>query len=439
LQALKKRIGIVGGGILGMTLALRLSQAGFDITLFEASPELGGLVRPMQIGSYTWDRFYHVILMSDTNTLSLLDELGLKDKVQWGTTKTGFYTDGELYSMSNAIEFLTFPPLGLVDKLRLGASIFYASRIRDWERLEGVSVSDWLIKLSGKTTFNKVWLPLLKCKLGENYKITNAAFIWATIARMYAARKAGLKQEMFGYVAEGYSTVLGRFEEALKKQGVKAVVGTPVRSVNKGKGLEVETNAETAGFDSIILTTPCGGSAEICTSLADAERERLSSVTYQGVICASYILKKPLGGYYITNITEDWVPFTAVIEMTALVDKGNFGGHSMVYLPLYVDKADPLWGQSDDRVNQVFFPALQRMYPALSQNDVVAFAVCRAEDVMPVTTLNYSKELLPQTQTSMKNVFIVNSAQIPNGTMNVNELVKLANRKSVEIASLLKN
>jgi len=52
-----KRIGIVGGGILGMTLALRLSRAGFDITLFEASSELGGLARPMKIGSYTWDRF----------------------------------------------------------------------------------------------------------------------------------------------------------------------------------------------------------------------------------------------------------------------------------------------------------------------------------------------------------------------------------------------
>ena len=421
-----------------MTLALRLSQAGFEVTLFEASPELGGLLGSMQIGSYTWDRFYHVILMSDTNTLSLLDELGLKDKVQWGTTKTGFYTDGKLYSMSNAIEFLTFPPLGLVDKLRLGASIFYASRIKDWERLEGVSVSDWLTKLSGKRTFEKVWLPLLKCKLGENYKITNAAFIWATIARMYAARKAGLKQEMFGYVAGGCSTVLGRFEEALKKQGVKVAVGTPVRSVNKGKGLEVETNAETTGLDSVILTTPCGGTAEICPSLADAERARLNSVKYLGVICASYLLKKPLGGYYITNITDDWVPFTAVIEMTALVDKANFAGHSLVYLPLYANKSDPLWAQSDERVNQVFFPALQRMYPALSQDDVVASQVCRGEDVMPVTTLNYSKELLPPMQTSMKNVFIVNSAQIPNGTMNVNELVGLANRKSKEIEEICK-
>ena len=39
-------------------------------------------------------------------------------------TKTGFYTDGKLYSMSNSLEFLRFPPLGLLSKLRLGATIF---------------------------------------------------------------------------------------------------------------------------------------------------------------------------------------------------------------------------------------------------------------------------------------------------------------------------
>jgi len=420
-----------------MTLALRLSQAGFDVTIFEASPKLGGILLSMQIGSYTWDRFYHVILMSDTNTLSLLDELGLKDKVQWGTTKTGFYTDGKLYSMSNAIEFLTFPPLGLVDKLRLGASIFYASRIKNWERLEEVSVSDWLTKLSGKRTFEKVWLPLLKCKLGENYRKTNAAFIWATIARMYAARKAGLKQEMFGYVDGGYATVVRRLEASLKVKGVKLELATPVRAVKREKGAEVRTDKGTVSFDSVILTGPCGGTAKLCPEFDEAERVRLGSLTYQGVICAAYLLKRPLGGYYITNITEDWVPFTGVIEMTALVDKVNFDGNSLVYLPLYSDLSDPLWKASDERVNHIFFPALRRIYPSLSEEDVVALQVSRAENVMPVTTLNYSKELLPAVQTSMKNVFIVNSAQIPNGTMNVNELVGLANRKAADIAKLV--
>ena len=36
-------VGIVGGGILGMTAALRLAQAGVKVTLYERSHDLGGL------------------------------------------------------------------------------------------------------------------------------------------------------------------------------------------------------------------------------------------------------------------------------------------------------------------------------------------------------------------------------------------------------------
>jgi protoporphyrinogen oxidase len=116
--------------------------------------------------------------------------------------------------MSNSVEFLRFPPLNIVDKVRLGATIFYASRVKDWSRLEKIAVSDWLRRLSGKRNFEKIWLPLLRSKLGESYRRTSAAFIWATIARMYAARRTGLKKEMFGYVPGGYARVLEKYSAA---------------------------------------------------------------------------------------------------------------------------------------------------------------------------------------------------------------------------------
>jgi protoporphyrinogen oxidase len=46
---MKKKIGIVGGGMLGMTLAFRLSQAGFEVSILESAPELGGLASSCQI------------------------------------------------------------------------------------------------------------------------------------------------------------------------------------------------------------------------------------------------------------------------------------------------------------------------------------------------------------------------------------------------------
>lgn len=37
------RWGVIGGGMLGMTLAYRLAQQGKRVTLIEGAPELGGL------------------------------------------------------------------------------------------------------------------------------------------------------------------------------------------------------------------------------------------------------------------------------------------------------------------------------------------------------------------------------------------------------------
>ncbi len=111
------------------------------------------------------------------NTGKILKELGLENDLRWVETKTGFYSGGKLYSMSNIIEFFKFPPINLIDKFRLGLTIFVASKIKNWQRLENILVADWLTRWSGKRVFEKIWLPLLKAKLGENYKNTSAAFI----------------------------------------------------------------------------------------------------------------------------------------------------------------------------------------------------------------------------------------------------------------------
>src|SRR5262249_33474455 len=157
--------------------ALRLVDDGHDVTVFESAPEIGGLASVWQLGDLTWDRHYHVTLLSDKHTRKIVQEIGLGDEFEWVETKTGFYTDGQLVSMYNTMEFLKFPPLGLLSKLRLGATIFLASKINDWKKLETITVEKWLTRYSGKKTFQKMWLPLLKAKLGNAYTETSAAFI----------------------------------------------------------------------------------------------------------------------------------------------------------------------------------------------------------------------------------------------------------------------
>jgi protoporphyrinogen oxidase len=426
----KKKWGVVGGGIMGMTVALRLAQRGESVTLLESFSSLGGLASPYHMGDITWDRFYHVILMSDSFTRKILSEIGLENKIRWVETKTGFYTSGKLYSLSNTIEFLKFPPLGLIDKFRLGITIFYASKIKNWRKLERISVEKWLVKWSGRRTYEKIWLPLLKAKLGDSYSIASAAFIWTTIQRMYAARKSGLKKEMFGYVPGGYSKIIEKFEQKLRESGVNILLNQKVKRIsqnNNGNLVIEKEQDENLVFDKLVLTIPSTDALTLCEGISEQEKLLHRNIQYLGVICPAVLLRKAISHYYVTNITDTWVPFTGIIEMSALVDPKEFKGNHLVYLPRYVKPDDPYFDKTDEQIRQEFIDALKRMYPQFNEEDIVFWETSRARKVFALSTRNYS-ENLPTVKTSVPGLFILNSAQIVNGTLNVNETIQVAER-----------
>src|SRR5262249_15643095 len=255
--------------------ALRLAQQGKQVTLFEAAPCLGGVAAAWRLGAVIWDRHYHVTLHSDLHLRALLRELGLEGELQWRTARTGFYANSQLYSLSNAIDFLRFPPLNLFEKTRLALTILQASRIRDSTELERISVEDWLTEWSGRGVTRKIWLPLLRAKLGDSYRDTSAAFIWATIARMYSARRTGAKTEMFGYVLGGYAQILRAFEESLQRSQERIRLAQPIRAIRPtcSGELRVESNrAPSEDFSHVIVTAPAPLVAEMCPALQNDEK-----------------------------------------------------------------------------------------------------------------------------------------------------------------------
>ncbi len=430
-----KRWGVIGGGMLGLTLAHRLAQDGHEVTVLEGAPELGGLASAWQVGDVTWDRFYHVVMLSDRWLRGILGELGLDDGIDWKVTRAGFFTGNGLYQLNNAIDYLRFPALGLIDKFRLGLTILYMARIEDGRRLEAVPLEAWLTRLSGRRVFEHLWRPLLAAKLGENYKKASASFIWSYARRFYAARQGGMKTEMFGYVPGGYARVLERFRALLESESVSIETGRPVQRIAPlaGGGFEVTSGETRFAFDRVVVTVAAPLAATICEGLTDDERRRLANVTYNGVICASAVLTRPLGGYYLTYITDREVPFTAVIEMSSLVDAGkNFDGRTLIYLPRYVTGEDDFWGYDDAEIERRFLAGLRRMYPDVRDAEMLAFRVARARQVYAVSTLNYSDNL-PPLRTSVPGLTIVNSAHIVNASLAVNETVALAEQTAEKL------
>lgn len=425
------RWAVVGGGMLGMTTALRLAQKGQSVTLFDSSPEIGGLTSAWKIGDVHWDRFYHVTLLSDLYLRTILRELELESDMEWVQTRTGFYSNGKLHSLSSSLEFLKFPVLNLYQKFRLGSTIFFGSKLKDWESLEEILVEKWLRRWSGNSTFEKIWLPLLKCKLGESYQRTNAAFIWAYIQRMYAARRSGMKREMFGYVPGGYLRVLKEFSRLLIQSNVDIRLGSQVTRVHKADAPQrwtIETNSSDNNanntFDRVIMTVPSSVISNVVPDLDSTEREALDRTEYLGVLCTSLLIDKPLGGYYVTNITDPGIPITGVIEMGTILPPEKLGGNYLVYLPQYMLASDPGFSQSDQAIHDRCLDTLEKMYPHFQRQSVRAIQTARAKYVMAMPTIGYSKLRAPIVS-SQAGLYFLNSARIVDGTLNVNEIIRL--------------
>ena len=59
------RVIVVGGGITGLSCALRLAGRGFSVEVFEKGDCLGGLSSTIRAGNAMVERYYHHFFRSD--------------------------------------------------------------------------------------------------------------------------------------------------------------------------------------------------------------------------------------------------------------------------------------------------------------------------------------------------------------------------------------
>lgn len=423
-----RHVGIIGAGITGLTAAYYLLREGVRVTILEAGSQPGGLSTHFNFGPFSWDKFYHCILTSDSALLQLIDDLGLTPNLRWTETKTGFFFNGRRYSMSSALDFLLFPPLTLWQKIRLGAGILYASRITDGRALEQSLASEWLIRIFGSENYRKMWGPLLKCKLGACREETSAAFIWTYISRYYSTRnKTASKKEQLGYVTGGYRTVFSTLLHQIAEMGGQVVTDAPVTELRTGgeSDVHISTPKGHFHFDDVIATVPSRPFSEMTPELNQEYVHRLKHAKYLGILCFVLTVKKKLSPFYVLNLTDDHLPFTGVIEMTNLVSTNETAGYHLVYLPKYTVPGDVLFEASEEELWKTFWAGLKQVFPDLEETDIESRHLFRERLVQPVPVLRYS-DTVPAMRTNVKGVFLANTTQLVNSNLNNNAMVKIA-------------
>ncbi|AFL87568.1 protoporphyrinogen oxidase [Terriglobus roseus DSM 18391] len=435
----RSHIAVVGAGFTGMVCALRLLRAGYRVSILEQRADIGGLSTSHDFGSFEWDRFYHCILTSDRALLDLLDELGLHDELRWTKTEVGLYSHGGFHKMTGAADLLRYRHLSLLSKMRLAIMSLYVTKIKKGLRLERVPLCEWTRRLFGRKVFEQIWEPLLRCKLGELRRYASAAFLWGTMVRLASTRQQGLgAQEQLGYVRGGYRMVFQRLQQSVAMWDGSTHLGVKIRRICAHEGdaragaVRIDTGQGAQFFDGAVLTVPNSVVGRLLQTSDADYMKRLGEVMYLGMICVVVVLRRRLSPFYVTNVT-DTIGFTGVIEMTNLIDPAvETNGRHLVYVPRYTTSSDPLFEKDDQGVWDQFWPELSAMYPDLKEAEIERWFVFRERNVQPVPTIGYSG-IVPPVRTPVPNVYLANTAQIINNTLNNNAMTSIANQACCEL------
>jgi protoporphyrinogen oxidase len=385
-------VGIVGGGILGLTSALRLAQAGLRVALYERAPDLGGLVGSFDFGGRHVDRFYHVILPTDDRVIGLAEELGLGDTFRFRPTKVGFYDNGRLFSMTTPKEALTFPLLPFHDRLRLGLFVARCNLMKDYGPLDDVPLVEWVERLCGKRITERMWKPLLDSKFDGRYDDLPATWIWARTARMSKTRdKSG--GEVLGWLHGGYQTLIDRLVDAIRELGGEVYAGAQVDRIEGGRGgvSGLVVNGAFRPFDSVLCTlTPPQARRLLPEALQHAAGEE--KFRYLGVISLLLRTTRSVSPYYHLNITDRRVPLTTVVETTHVVDPDHVGGH-LVYVSRYVDPSHPDHERPVEELEAEYLGHARTIFPDLRDDEILTRKLQRARVTEPVHLLGGAKRL----------------------------------------------
>ena len=76
-QERRRRIAVIGGGWAGLAAAVQSCSNGHAVTVFEMAPQFGGRARRVVAGDYLFDNGQHILLGAYTQTLALLDRVGV--------------------------------------------------------------------------------------------------------------------------------------------------------------------------------------------------------------------------------------------------------------------------------------------------------------------------------------------------------------------------
>ena len=178
---------------------------GQRVSVIEREPLPGGLAAGFEIEPAVWlEKFYHHIFRSDTHAVSMINEMGLADGLEWKTPVTATLRDGRMHRLDSPASLLRFSPLSIVDRLRMGAALAGLKAMPDPRLLEGRTADAWTRRWMGSAAYETVWEPLLRGKFGVAAPEIAMPWFWARVHD---------RTQQLGYLRGGFQQLYDRMAD----------------------------------------------------------------------------------------------------------------------------------------------------------------------------------------------------------------------------------
>jgi protoporphyrinogen oxidase len=431
-------VAIVGAGVTGLVAGRELARRGFAVTLVERWPDVAGQASAFEVAPGIWlERYYHHLFPSDREMIELHDEL-LPGVLEWHPSSVGIWARGRAWPFVSARDLLTYAPLPLVDRLRLGFVVLRLIGRTDWERMDDIGALDWLRRTCGERALRSVWLPLMLGKFGDDAERIPLAWLWSKFV-LRRGKGASAGRERLGYPRGSFRAICVAIADDLRKHGAAIELDREVVAVQPdgeefvlqcaapGAYRQPAGSAKAEGgrelrADIVLLTTPTTATASLLEWPAEY-RARLDAWTYRAAVVLVLEMRRAYSDVYWMNVADMDVPFLGMVEHTNLVPADRYPARYL-YVSNYVAPDDPLTRLGSEALLEHYLAALKLMNPSFRAEDVLRYWAFREDAAQPVPRIGNRHRLLPF-ETPRAGIFVANTTQIYPEDRGTNYSVRL--------------
>lgn len=379
---------VVGGGLAGVTAALRLADAGLDVTLLEGRPRLGGLAFSFRRGDLSVDNGQHVYLRCCTGYRWFLDRIDgahlapLQDRLDVPVLDVGRLAGPRLGRLRRtglpvplhlAAGLASYPHLSLVEKAGVARAALALGRLDPADpALDGIDFATWLQRHGqSPRTIEALWDLVGVATL-------NATAPNASMALAAMVFKTGLLSEP-GAADIGWAAVpLGELHDTLARKaldsaGVRTQLRTRVGSLTRTDDgrWSVGTEGELIEAETVVLAVPQGEAHRLLPDGAIDDPGRLldiadAPILNVHVVYDRKVLRRPF--FAALGSPVQWV-FDRT-EQSGLQGEGQ-------YLALSQSAAQDEIDLPVAELRRRYLPELERLLPAARGAGIRDFFVTR--------------------------------------------------------------